>query len=145
MDWWWIWILLGLVLLLTELVTPGGFYFIFFGTGAIAVGVLAGLKFAGPVWFQVILFLIFSLVSLVLFRGKLLSLTVANTTPDVDSLIGSTAVVSDEIAINGIGKVEMRGSSWSARNISDQPLRRGERAKVARVEGLMLFVQPESN
>ena len=144
MDWWWIWILLGLVLLLTELVTPGGFYFIFFGTGAVVVGVLAGLQIAGPIWFQVILFLIFSLVSLALFRRKLLKLTVAGTIPDVDSLIGSTAVVSDEIAINGIGKVEMRGSSWSARNISDQPLRRGERAKVARVEGLTLFVQPES-
>ena len=145
MDWWWIWILLGLVLLLTELVTPGGFYFIFFGTGAVVVGVLAGLQIAGPIWFQVILFLIFSLVSLALFRGKLLKLTVATALPDVDSLIGSTAVVSDEIAINGIGKVEMRGTSWSARNISDQPLRRGERAKVARVEGLTLFVQAEGH
>jgi inner membrane protein len=59
MDWWWTWILLGLVLLLTELVTPRGFYFIFFGSGAVVVGVLAGLKLAGPISFQVILFLIF--------------------------------------------------------------------------------------
>jgi regulator of protease activity HflC (stomatin/prohibitin superfamily) len=32
---WWIWIVLGLVLLLGELVTPGGFYILFFGVGAI--------------------------------------------------------------------------------------------------------------
>jgi membrane protein implicated in regulation of membrane protease activity len=33
---WWIWILLGLVLLLGEIVTPGGFYILFFGVGAVA-------------------------------------------------------------------------------------------------------------
>ena len=68
-----------------------------------------------------------------------------NSDAEVDTLIGATAVASDNIAINGIGKVEMRGTSWSARNISDKPLRPGDRAKVARVEGLMLFVHPESN
>ena len=142
---WWIWILLGLFLLLAELVTPGGFYFIFFGVGAVVVGVLAGFNYAGPVWFQFILFSVFSLVTLGLFRGKLLRLTEATAMQPVDSLIGATAVVSDEIAINGIGKVEMRGSSWSARNISDKPLKAGERAKVMRIEGLMLFVLPDGN
>ena len=142
---WWIWILLGLLLLLVELVTPGGFYFMFFGVGAVLVGILAGFEIAGPVWFQIILFSFLALVSLGLFRGKLLRLTEATTTPDVDSLVGATAIASDDIAINAIGKVEMRGTSWSARNISEKPLRRGERARVARVEGLMLFVQPEVN
>lgn len=142
---WWIWILLGLFLLLAELVTPGGFYFIFFGVGAIVVGVLAGFDYAGPVWFQFILFSVLSLITLVFFRGKLLRLTEATITEPVDSLIGATAVASDEIAINAIGKVEMHGTSWEARNVSDKPLKRGERAKVMRVEGLMLFVQPEGN
>ncbi len=34
MDWW-IWIVLGLMLVLGELVTPGGFYILFFGIAAI--------------------------------------------------------------------------------------------------------------
>jgi inner membrane protein len=46
---WWIWIVLGLVLLLGEVVTPGGFYILFFGIGAIFVGILAGFNIAGPV------------------------------------------------------------------------------------------------
>lgn len=117
----------------------------FFGVGAVLVGILAGFEIAGPVWFQIILFSFLALVSLGLFRGKLLRLTEATTTPDVDSLVGATAIASDDIAIDAIGKVEMRGTSWSARNISEKPLRRGERARVARVEGLMLFVQPEVN
>ena len=45
---WWTWILLGLLLLLAEIVTPGGFYIIFFGVGAVVVGVLAGFDAAGP-------------------------------------------------------------------------------------------------
>jgi len=142
---WWIWILLGLLLVLAELVTPGGFYFMFFGIGAVVVGVLAGFSAAGPLWFQFILFSILSLVTLWLFREKLLQLTEGVAVQNVDSLIGETAVASDQIDVNGIGKAEMRGTSWSARNTGDKPIKRGERAKVERVEGLTLFVRPEGN
>jgi membrane protein implicated in regulation of membrane protease activity len=140
---WWIWLLAGLLLLLIELVTPGGFYFMFFGIGALTVGVLAGLHAAGPVWFQLVLFSFLSLGTLWLFRGKLLALTEGKGVAAVDSLIGETAVTVDRIAAREIGKVEMRGTSWTARNIGDQPLKRGERVKVERVEGLTLFVRPE--
>ena len=46
---WWIWVLGGLVLLLAEVLTPGGFFVVFFGAGAILVGALkaAGLERAG--------------------------------------------------------------------------------------------------
>ncbi len=142
---WWMWILVGLLLLLAELVTPGGFYFIFFGIGAVVVGVLAGLGAGGPAWFQFLLFSILSLVSLWLFRERLLKLTAATPERNVDSLIGETAVASAQIPVNGIGKVELRGTAWSARNIGDKPLKPGERAKVEQVEGLMLFVRLEGN
>jgi membrane protein implicated in regulation of membrane protease activity len=142
---WWIWILLGLLLLVAALVTPGGFYFIFFGVGAIAVGVLAGFNAAGPLWFQFISFSALSLLALWLFREKLLRLTRGGPRQRIDSLIGETAMGADEIPVNGFGKVEMRGTSWNARNTGDKPLKRGERAKVERVEGLTLFVRPEGN
>jgi len=76
---WWIWLLAGLLLLLAELVTPGGFYIIFFGIGAIIVGILTGFQAAGPTWFQFILFSIVSVLSLWLFREKLLQLTRARS------------------------------------------------------------------
>jgi membrane protein implicated in regulation of membrane protease activity len=43
---WWIWVLGGLVLLVAEVTTPGGFFAIFFGAGAILVGVLKALGWA---------------------------------------------------------------------------------------------------
>jgi membrane protein implicated in regulation of membrane protease activity len=142
---WWTWILLGLLLVLAEIVTPGGFYFIFFGVGAIVVGVLAGFGAAGPLWFQFILFPLLSILALWFFREKLLEWTRVAPRQKIDSLVGEIAVAVDEIAINSIGKAEMRGTSWNARNVGNKPLARGQRARVERVEGLTIFVRAESN
>src|SRR5262245_43821585 len=141
---WWIWLLAGLLLLLAELVTPGGFYIIFFGAGAIIVGILAGLDIAGPTWFQFILFSIVSVLTLWLFREKLLQLTKARPSDAVDNLVGETAVLLEDISANGMGKAEMRGTSWNTRNIGDKPLCSGQRCKVERIEGLTLFVRAET-
>ena len=141
---WWIWIVLGLALMLGELITPGGFYILFFGIGALFVGVLAGFDFAGPAWFQVILFLLVSVVTLWRFRERLLKVTQITTPDNVDSMIGETAVIMEEIPSNGIGKAEMRGTSWNARNIGEKPLVRGERCRVERIEGLTLVVRGEA-
>lgn len=140
---WWTWILLGLLLLLAELVTPGGFYIIFFGVGAVVVGVLSGFNAAGPLWLQVILFSTISVLALWLFREKLLRLTQREPRQNIDSLIGETAVVVEEIAVNSIGKAEMRGTSWNARNVGEKSLAPGARCRVERVEGLTLFVRAE--
>lgn len=142
---WWIWILLGLLLLLAELLTPGGFYIIFFGIGAVVVGVLAGFNAAGPLWFQFILFSILSVLTLWLFRENLLQLTQGERRKNVDSLVGETAVATEEIHLNAVGKAELRGTSWNARNVGDKPLTRGQRCIVERVEGLTIFVRAEQS
>jgi inner membrane protein len=139
---WWIWILLGFLLLLVELLTPGGLYLLFFGVAAIVVGMLAGLTLAGPQWMQWLLFSCLSIVTLSLFRRPLLKrLRPATMGSEVDSLVGETAVVLEEMAAGAIGKVELRGSAWSAQNVSEFPMASGQRCKVERVDGLMLLVR----
>jgi membrane protein implicated in regulation of membrane protease activity len=59
----------------------------------------------------------------------------------VDSLIGETALALEDIAPGDIGKVEMRGASWTAHNAGTQPVHRSERLKVERVEGLTLYIR----
>jgi membrane protein implicated in regulation of membrane protease activity len=142
---WWVWILVGLLLLAAEIVTPGGFYVLFFGVGALIVGALAALNAAGPAWLQVVLFSVLSLVTLVLFREKLLKLTQSENRQTIDSLVGETAIASEDIPINSIGKAELRGTSWNARNIGAKSLSRGERCKVERLEGLTIFVRTGEN
>jgi hypothetical protein len=141
---WWIWILLGLGLLVVEVVTPGGFYVLFFGVGALVVGVLAGLGAAGPDWMQWLLFSVVSVVSLLLLRGRLLKrMEVRSELPPLDTLEGEIAVPAEDLAPGAIGKAELRGTAWTAQNVGDRPLAHGQRARVVRVDGLMLKLRAE--
>ncbi len=139
---WWIWILSGLVLVLIELLTPGGFYILFFGIGALVVGALAGLKLAGPPWMEWLLFSLLSLLALALLRGPLLARWGPRAEGrEVDNLVGETALALEDIAADGVGKVELRGAAWNACNAGEGPVSRGQRCRVEHVEGLTLRVR----
>ena len=60
-------------------------------------------------------------------------------------IVPLNAMAVDAIGINALGKAEMHGTSWNARNIGDKPLARGERCRVDRVDGLTIFVRAEQN
>src|SRR5436190_11366481 len=70
---WWGWFIFGFILLLLELASPGGFYFLFFGIGAICVGALAWLAILNEAWIQLTLFSIASILTSLLFRKRLLA------------------------------------------------------------------------
>ena len=146
-DWiipWWGWFIFGFALLLLELSSPGGFYFLFFGVGAISVGVLAWLTVLEQAWVQLTFFSIFSIVASLLFRKPLLArFGPKSGDAIVDSLVGEAATAIDNIEAGAFGKVELRGTAWNAKNSSEQMLVRGERCKVQRVDGLSLWVSKE--
>jgi len=139
---WWIWILLGLGLLFVELATPGSFVAFFFGLSGIVVGVLVALGWAGPGWVHWLLFSALAIMMLALLRGPLNArLNLRGSGRPVDSLVGEGGVVLDEVPEGGVGKVEVRGSSWNVR--ASQALKKGQRCRVERVDGLTLWVRPE--
>lgn len=141
---WWHWLVLGLVLVVGELATPGGFYLLFFGLGAIIVGLLASAGMAGPLTIQVLGFSVLSVGLLALFRARLLHWMQGDPqAPAIDTLVGEIATTIEALEPHAVGKVELRGTSWSARNASDAVIAAGRRCKVSRVEGLMLYVRPE--
>ena len=144
MNIWWHWGLLGLALLIIEVLVPGGFYLIFFGVGALIVGIMvqAGLQ---TLWMQWLLFSILSIASLVLFRGPLLRKIQAGsgTTHAVDSFLGEIAIALDDIPPDSAGKAELRGAPWNAHNNSKIPLAKGQRCCVDKVEGLTLWIKAE--
>jgi membrane protein implicated in regulation of membrane protease activity len=141
---WWHWLALGLILVALEMAASGGFYVIFFGVAAIAIGGLHLFDLAGPAWFQLLLFSVLSVGSLLLFRNPLLRLMKLDTPgEDVDSLVGETAIPSEEIGPGAVGRAELRGTVWSARNVGSTPLSRGQRCRVVRVDRLMIFIESE--
>ncbi len=141
---WWLWVLIGLGLLLLEMTTPGGFFAIFFGLGAVVVGALVGFGWGGPAWMQWLLFSVVSVVGLLLFRRPLMRmLKLGGAARPVDALVGETAVVLEDVPPGSVGKAEMRGSSWNARTSGDAALTKGQRCRVERVEGLTLWIRRE--
>jgi inner membrane protein len=141
---WWHWIILGLVLAAAEMAAAGGFYIIFFGLGAIVVGTLASFGMAGPLWMQLLLFSVLSVASLMLFRYRLLrTFQPDRQAPPVDALVGEVAIAAEDVAPGSIGRVELRGTAWSARNATHVIVTRGTRCRVVSVDGLTLNVEPE--
>jgi inner membrane protein len=141
---WWYWLVLGLVLIALEMVSAGGFYIIFFGVAAVVVAGLAGAGLIAANWLQWLLFSVFSVMSLVLFRNPLMrTLNLGAGAADIDTLAGETGTALEDMSAGANGRVELRGTTWSARNTGSTPLARGHRCVVVRAERLTLLVKPE--
>jgi membrane protein implicated in regulation of membrane protease activity len=140
---WWHWLVLGLILVLLEMAASGGFYVIFFGIAAIAISALHLFDVAGPIWFQLLLFSALSIGALLLFRGPLLRLMQPESPADRDSPVGEIAVPLEDISPGAVGRAELRGAVWSARNGSAATVARGERCRVVKVDRLMIVLESE--
>jgi len=140
---WWIWILLGLLLLAGELLTPGGFYLLFFGAGALVVGLLSLFGLGMPLALEGLVFVGLSVAAMLFFRKPLLEWFRRRTPASaVDPIVGEVAVTLEQIAARGHGKAELRGTSWNAENLTDFPIPGSQRCRVERVDGLTLYIRP---
>jgi hypothetical protein len=136
------WLAAGLLLLVVELVTPSGFFVMFFGLGALTVGILARLGLTGEAWTEWLIFSAASVIYLLLFRGRLQD-RVEQRPVEVDTLVGELAVPRERIAPGSVGRVDLRGTVWNARNEGSVLVEPGQRCRVTGVDGLLVSVQPE--
>ncbi|HEX8708536.1 MAG TPA: NfeD family protein [Pyrinomonadaceae bacterium] len=146
-SWLWIiWAILGVVLIVAEVFTPG-FVLLWFGVGALAAA-LAALVGISSLPLQ---FLIFAIVSI--------ALTAASRTifvnyfsrensgeslkSGVDALPGKVGtVVSSSRGALHEGAVKVFGSTWTAYPAEgEEPLEAGERVAVERVQGASIYVR----
>ncbi len=142
---WWAWLLLGLVLFGLEATTGGSLYLLFFGVGAVLIGLLDLIGVHLNFVMQGLGFVAISVLSMLFFRKPLLARFHRHMPKGkVDNLVGEVAKALQEIGVDGIGTAELRGASWTARNIGDAPIAESARCRVERVEGLTLQVRGES-
>ena len=113
---------------------------LWFAAGALAAMITA--LCAGPVWLQVVLFLVVSVVLLAALRPivrKYFTPKLAKT--NVDSVIGSVGPVVENIDnIQSTGRVKLGGMEWAARSTNGQPIAKDALVRVDRVEGVKVFV-----
>lgn len=135
------WLAALIILLLIEIATMG-LTTIWFAGGAL-VAVIVTL-IGGPIWLQIVLFLLVSL--LLLFFTRPLAMKYFNRErikTNVDSVIGKQAIVQEQIDnIKGTGRVTLEGNEWTARALqSDRIYEPSEIVVVKEVKGVKLIVE----
>lgn len=137
---WWIWTLIGFFFLALEFVTTT-MHSAFFAAGAFLVAILVGVHLDLPLWAQLLIFTLFSLITLLILRPLIVAKLNLSKTKYVDTMVGEQAIAIDDMPVAGFGKAEMRGSTWSARNVGETALTRGQRCVVEKIEGLVLHLK----
>lgn len=137
---WWIWVLIGFALLAMEL-TAASLHVGFFAVGAVVVGLLLLFGVDLTIAWQLVIFTVVSLAAFFFVRPVLVRKLKLDQKKVVDTLVGEQAMAMEEIPVQGVGKAEMRGTTWSARNVGETVLNRGQRCVVAGVDGLVIHVR----
>lgn len=115
---------------------------IWFAGGAL-IGLLAAALHA-PIWLQVLLFLLVSIILLVYTRPIAMKyFNKDRVKTNVSGIIGKQAIVVDEIDnLQGLGKVTVGGQEWTARStVEDQIIPVGTVVVVEEVKGVKLMVR----
>lgn len=137
------WMVLLILCIGIEVLTLG-LTTIWFAAGAL-VAIFAALLYA-PIFVQVILFLLVSLLSL--FFTRPIAVKYFNrdrVKTNVESMVGRQAIVTDEIDnLQAAGQVTVNGQEWSARSWDDKVrIPTGAVVVVTAISGVKLIVRPD--
>jgi len=129
------WLVLGLVLIVTELMT-GTFYLLILGIAAIVGSGVAWL--GGPFWMQAVAVSIAAVAgSFALRRFKRTGAPASNAAMD----IGQTVVVEEWVSeAQRLARVRYRGASWDAEVQGSEPVAKGAVLYIAGTDGNRLKV-----
>lgn len=139
-----LWLVILIVAICVEVATMG-LTSIWFAGGALIAVIAAALSF--PVWLQIILFLVVSIVLLVFTRPVAVKyFNKDRVRTNVESMIGRQAIVVSEIDnLQGIGQVTVGGQEWSARSEDDKKrMAVGSVVEVVAVNGVKLIVREDA-
>ena len=113
------------------------------------LGSMAGLVAAvcnGPIWLQVTLFFVVSIVALAATRPLVTKLMKKDIKPtNADRVLGGSARVTERID-NDVptGAVYIDGKTWSARSSTGEIIEPDAMVRVIRMEGVKLYVEKEA-
>jgi inner membrane protein len=137
-----VWILVGLILIVSELLATSVIA-VFFGIAALVVGVLLQLGLIESMAAQFTIFGVISLSTLLLVRGKFqrwfkgYTADASEGKPDFQQDIGARGIVVDDF-VQGSGRVTINGVRWTA--FCDEDLKSGDAVWVASNNGIELTV-----
>ncbi len=136
------WLILGVILLVLEIVTPT-FFYLWFSIGFFAAGLVAIL--GGHLGIQIAVFATVSTL-LVIFTRPIAKRLTAHSPRKlfIDEILGSTGVVTEDVNTStGTGRVKVRGEEWRAYPVKTKVvLPKGSSVVVDKIEGNIIYVRP---
>lgn len=142
----WFWLILGALLVLSEFFATG-VVALFFGIGAILVGVLTAVGLLGSLPEQVIVFAVLSVGSLLFAREKIRVWFRGSVSDRWDGDRDLVAARGERVTVTrsfseGVGKVRLSGAEWKA-ECENGELGEGDTAWVVGHRGITLLVSAE--
>ena len=136
---WQVWAVIAVICLILEL-SSGDFFIICFSIGAVfaIIGAIVGLN----VYWQIFIFAVFSLLSVLFVRPvalRWLHKNDPNRASNADALIGRTGKVTEAIKVGGNGYVQIDGDMWKAVSTADIPV--GTTVRVVGRESTIITVE----
>lgn len=138
---WWGWMIVGALLLGSELmIVDAGFYLVFLGIAAAITGLVELSGVGLEPWVQWILFSIIALVFMVLFRKKLYAKLRGSGIGYETGPTGEIVTVEQALQPGETGRLAYRGTEWTVINTSDQAFVQGQHVQIRSVDGLTLML-----
>ena len=134
------WMVAMWVFVIVEVISPN-LVSLWFAVGSVAALIAANYSF--KIQWQMVIFLIVSLILLSLLRPIYIKyIKVKNIKTNVDALIGEVGFVTADINnVEGKGLVKVKGQIWSARSQDEEIISSGAKIKILKIEGVKLIVK----
>lgn len=134
------WLIVLVVCLVVEFSTLG-LTSIWFAGGALLSMIIALID--GPLWLQILVFLVASIVLLIFTRPVATKYFNKNRTKtNVNSIAGRQAIVTETIDnLKGMGQIVTNGMEWTARSLDDSVIEEGAVVTIEKIEGVKAIVK----
>ena len=143
MEYYQIWLIAAIVLVIIELLTAG-FGVICFAVGALFSALAALLGVDSLVW-QLLIFAVASVLCFIFLRPvvlRFLDKKSKDVKTNADALIGKTAIVSETIDSSANqGRVAVDGDDWKAVSADGSVINKGEKVEIISRDSIILTVK----
>ena len=138
---WQVWAVMAVICLILEM-TAGDFFIICFSIGAVFAAITA--LVGGNIYWQLLLFAIFTLISLFWvrpFAQRYLHKGEVNRVSNADALMGRQGRVVESVKADGFGRVQIDGDIWKAVTNEPQDIPAGKNVRVVGRESTIITVE----
>ena len=138
---WQMWAVIAVVCLILELMA-GDFFIICFSIGAVFAAITAAV--GGGIYLQLLMFAVFTLISLFWFRPfaqRYLHKGEDNRVSNADALLGRQGRVVETVKADGFGRVQIDGDIWKAVTNETADIPEGRNVCVVGRESTIITVE----